>query len=427
MLVFFFILATQLGAETFRFKYREGDTYRILSTISEDIHINEVFYNHADIVNRISVTVTAVEGSKGRQEATFMTTEKYAYPYGEQPSAKNANTMASAYDWGREYDSVYTSDELGHFTILDKYFMPVVRDVPLFPRHNVAVGDTWEAEGHEAQDLRQTFGVQRPFKVPFNAHYTYRGAVTEEGKTLHVIDVDYTLAYDSPALKKIDVPAPSAINPTYVAPIVDLPQHTSGNVSQTIYWDNEKGGFHRYAEDFTITIETTSGGRYTFAGHAEALVTDYRLGPDWIASSHEDVKETLSDDLRDSGLENVTMHEDERGLTLSLENINFEANSPLLDATARATLEKIVALLRAHPDRDLLISGHTSKVGSSTLQQRLSEERARAVADYLVNSGVREKGHVFTRGFGGTKSIAPNNTEEGRAKNRRVEITLLEK
>jgi outer membrane protein OmpA-like peptidoglycan-associated protein len=426
MLVFFFILATQIGAETFRFKYREGDTYRILSTISEDIHINEVFYNHADIVNRISVVVTAVEGPKGRLEANFMTTEKYAYPYGEQPSAQKSS-FESTYDWGREYESVYTSDELGHFTILDKYFMPVVRDVPLFPRGNVAVGGTWEAEGHEAQDLRQTFGVLHPFKVPFNAHYTYRGTTKEDGKVLHIIDVAYILGYDSPSLQKVFVPQPSATNPTYVAPNVDLPLHTSGEVAQTIYWDNEKGGFHRYEEDFTIIIDTLSGGRYAFTGHAEALVTDYRRGPDWIASSHEDVKETLADDLRDSGLENVTMREDDRGLTLSLENINFEANSPLLDTAARATLEKIVALLRAHPDRDLLVSGHTSKIGSTTAQQRLSEERAKAVADYLANAGVRENGHIFTRGFGGTQSIAPNNTEAGRAKNRRVEITLLEK
>jgi outer membrane protein OmpA-like peptidoglycan-associated protein len=426
MLLFFFLLATQLSAETFRFKYREGDTYRILSTISEDIHINEVFYNHADIVNRISVQVTAVEGSKGRLEANFMTTEKYAYPYGEQSSAKNAST-ANAYDWGREYDSVYTSDELGHFTILDKYFMPVVRNVPLFPRSDVVVGGTWEAEGHEVQDLRQTFGVQRPFKVPFTAHYTYRGTTQEGGKLLHIIDVTYTLAYNSPALKTITVPPPSAINPTYVAPVIDVPQHTSGEVIQTIYWDNEKGGFQSYEEDFTIVIDTASGGHYAFTGHAEALVTDYRRGPDWIASSHEDVKETLGDDLRDSGLENVTMRDDERGLTLTLENINFEANSPLLDASARATLEKIVTLLRTHPDRDLLISGHTSKIGRTTAQQSLSEERARAVADYLLDAGIREKGHIFTRGFGGTQSIAPNNTEAGRAKNRRVEITLLEK
>jgi outer membrane protein OmpA-like peptidoglycan-associated protein len=198
-------------------------------------------------------------------------------------------------------------------------------------------------------------------------------------------------------------------------------------VNQTIYWDNEKGGFHRYEEDFTIAIDTTSGGHYAFTGHAEALVTDYRRGPDWIAPSHEDEKETLADGLRDSGLQTVTMREDARGLTLTLENINFEANSPLLDAAARATLEKIVTLLRARPDRDLSVSGHTSKIGSTSAQQRLSEERARAVADYLVNAGVREKGHIFSRGFGGTRSIAPNNTEEGRAKNRRVEITLLEK
>ena len=57
----------------------------------------------------------------------------------------------------------------------------------------------------------------------------------------------------------------------------------------------------------------------------------------------------------------------------------------------------------------------------------LSEQRASAVANYLIELGVREKHHIFTRGFGAEKPIAPNTTEANKARNRRVEITVLEK
>ena len=60
-------------------------------------------------------------------------------------------------------------------------------------------------------------------------------------------------------------------------------------------------------------------------------------------------------------------------------------------------------------------------------RQALSEERADAVAGYLIQLGVRDKYHVFTQGFGGRVPVASNKTEEGKAKNRRVEITILDK
>jgi outer membrane protein OmpA-like peptidoglycan-associated protein len=74
----------------------------------------------------------------------------------------------------------------------------------------------------------------------------------------------------------------------------------------------------------------------------------------------------------------------------------------------------------------LLVTGHTARIGSEQGQLRLSEERARIIADYLLEQG-RDTHGVFTRWAGGKEPIASNNTEEGRSRNRRVEITLLDK
>ena len=65
--------------------------------------------------------------------------------------------------------------------------------------------------------------------------------------------------------------------------------------------------------------------------------------------------------------------------------------------------------------------------GTQKEQMELSEMRSRAVADYLIKNKVRDKYHIFTKGMGGSSPIGDNRTEAGRAKNRRVEITIMDK
>ena len=90
-------------------------------------------------------------------------------------------------------------------------------------------------------------------------------------------------------------------------------------------------------------------------------------------------------------------------------------------------LIKIAKILSAFPENDLLISGHTALAGNAQSRQKLSEERASAVAEFLIDLGIKDSHHIFTQGFGATKPIAPNTNTEGMARNRRVEITIMEK
>ena len=75
---------------------------------------------------------------------------------------------------------------------------------------------------------------------------------------------------------------------------------------------------------------------------------------------------------------------------------------------------------------DLLITGHCAQRGTVQSQQELSEDRAEAVASYLVELGIRDQYHVFTQGKGATEPADSNETEAGRIKNRRVEITIMD-
>jgi outer membrane protein OmpA-like peptidoglycan-associated protein len=84
--------------------------------------------------------------------------------------------------------------------------------------------------------------------------------------------------------------------------------------------------------------------------------------------------------------------------------------------------------LEKFPDRDIAIAGHTARASGYTEEdyQALSEKRANAVGDFLLALGARRPAQVTTRGMGARMPLGDNATEEGRRKNRRVEITILE-
>lgn len=395
-LIFLSFTAFPCRAENFMFKYKTGNAYRILSTVEEEVFINGKKSFDSVIVNRISVKEKeAFPDGSADIEARFMTSENSSR-VGEAPH----------YVWGEEYESFFNRGKFGHYTIGEDAFMPVVRDVPIFPGKDVRAGDTWTAPGEEAHDLRVNFNLQKPFKVPFTASYTYKGVENTGGKKLHVISVKYNLFFESP------VPAGNTKN---------LPLTTMGYSDQTLYWDNERGFLDHYHERFRIVIETTSGTKLEFRGTARAEV-----------SGLENLKEgnaleRVQNQIREMGIENATAHADEKGITISVENIQFEAESAVLTESELLKLRKIGEILKDFSGYDLLISGHTALAGTPVGRQRLSEERAWAVADYLAELGIKKHEQLFTKGFGAEVPIAPNTTEAGKARNRRVEITILDK
>jgi len=108
--------------------------------------------------------------------------------------------------------------------------------------------------------------------------------------------------------------------------------------------------------------------------------------------------------------------------------VNFPANADALLPSEQEKLRRIASILKDYPDRDLLVTGHTAGVPGYTAQQHqeLSELRAKAVGDFLVSLGARAPSQITTRGLGASAPIGDNATEEGRRRNRRVEITILE-
>lgn len=113
------------------------------------------------------------------------------------------------------------------------------------------------------------------------------------------------------------------------------------------------------------------------------------------------------------------------GIRLTMQNLNFKPDSSELLPGENERLDQIAQVLKEVPDQMFLVEGHTASVGYEKGEMKLSVERANSVANALIQRGIpREK--FICKGSGGTKPIADNSTPEGKAKNRRVEITILE-
>ena len=112
------------------------------------------------------------------------------------------------------------------------------------------------------------------------------------------------------------------------------------------------------------------------------------------------------------------------GEKIILRNIFFETNSYKLKDESKAELDKLVLFMKQNPKLIAEISGHTDNVGSDEDNLILSENRAQAVVDYLIENSIN-KSRIKSKGYGENKPIDTNNTPEGRAKNRRTEFTVI--
>ncbi len=101
----------------------------------------------------------------------------------------------------------------------------------------------------------------------------------------------------------------------------------------------------------------------------------------------------------------------------------YDFDSDVVKSEAGKNLRALAQSLEKYPGSDILIVGHTDQVGPASYNQGLSERRASAAATYLVAQGV-VRSRVSTRGMGETDPVASNDTEGGRARNRRVEVAI---
>jgi len=136
----------------------------------------------------------------------------------------------------------------------------------------------------------------------------------------------------------------------------------------------------------------------------------------------QQIKE-LKEQTAGSGVD-VTETPDGKAILVNLpDGVTFAVDSTTISPSFQSTLDQIATSLKTYPDSLIDVYGHTDSTGSDTYNQGLSERRAKAVADYLAMRGV-SSARIRSQGFGEQYPVASNETAEGRALNRRVEIKI---
>ncbi|EAY29546.1 OmpA family protein [Microscilla marina] len=117
----------------------------------------------------------------------------------------------------------------------------------------------------------------------------------------------------------------------------------------------------------------------------------------------------------------------ETGEVYRLDNVSFDFNKATFRPFSKVELDKLVKLLKQYPAIVILITGHTDNIGTDTKNFDLSQRRAQTVANYLLTKGGVDPDRIRTEGMGETQPVMSNNTNTGRALNRRVEFRVLKK
>lgn len=119
----------------------------------------------------------------------------------------------------------------------------------------------------------------------------------------------------------------------------------------------------------------------------------------------------------------IKVSKDARGTIISMSDILFDVGKAGLTSDLKTSLAKIAGILIVHKDPKIVVEGHTDNMGTEEFNQKLSEERAGNVMDFLIEQGVDES-RLSSVGYAFHKPIADNATREGRAKNRRVDLII---
>lgn len=277
--------------------------------------------------------------------------------------------------------------------------------IPTFPRSAVEPGSVWEENATVTFNLAG-FGIDAPLALETKVTYTFVEKTEIESRSYYHIRAEWYPLW---------IPDQKLSRSSGLTRI-------SGLSTMDLYWDNKSG----CPKKATVNEQT----QYRFTDNTSLLVKretlqDFKTITDVV---RERVVRELKEQIKTQKVENVEVRQTDEGIVLSVENIQFEAESAVLTDAERKKLSGIGGLLSSLSTRKISVIGHAANIPGSDEKelQTLSAARARAVADFLVQAGFRKSNAIVSSGKGGSAPIASNDTAEGRTKNRRVEIVIMD-
>lgn len=355
-----------------------------------DQNNSENHNNGLEVTNNIpGITTNTTQDSAATMEGIFST-------YFRMRNSR------SAFQRDKDYFSQFKILKNGQYIVPDKYIMPNLRSLPSFPSTQLQVGQTWQAEGMETIDIGDL-----KIKVPLMVRYKYIGPETVKdyyGKeqNAHKIVFVYELNHQV-------VPGNGPIS------------LIQGRSTDEMWFSTENGipvfDVQTIVYRFILKNKQTSESAYRIKSWYEKI---RRIAP----KEKEALTEQIKQQVEGHYSKNLQVRETDQGISLDLNNILFDVDSDKLRPEAQDTLNKVKDILAQHSNREIRIQGHTDNTGGKNYNIDLSTRRAKSVLDYLANQGLNTENMSY-KGYGETKPVAPNITEEGKAKNRRVEILIV--
>ncbi len=379
-------LPIQSHALKIHFQNNQGRKYRIKNIIRQDIYLNGQFHSSREAMNKATLEVITNVGNWAKYSGKY-----YYY-------TKNLNYHES-FKLHNIYNTEFMRDIYGNMKISDAYMMPTTRNIPVFPTNDVQPGDIWKGIGEEIHE--GIIDERNKFKFNIDVNYKFLGIVTNDGKVLGHILIDYHVMH----YPKINNELRSITGFSY----------------NDYYWDVATGGPHSYKDTFSFMVTLLNGETVAYKGESQAIVEEVS---DINAVSKQDMISQISNNI--SSDEGTSVKSIDDGIIVNLGHILFDVNKANLKTDSFKTLDKVVDFLRKYPHLDIEVSGHTDNTGQNPYNQILSENRAKAVADYFIQKGLSPN-RISYIGFGADKPVASNLTAEGRALNRRVEIKIITK
>jgi OOP family OmpA-OmpF porin len=294
----------------------------------------------------------------------------------------------------------YTIRADGSYAVEGNAGYPTLRGFPVLPSEGLSAGDGWRAYGVRLVDPLKGGTFSR---VKFYCDYRYEGEKEIGGQAVRLISAKYAMRY-----KKGDDPAGD-----------ERLESVSGSHSVSIQLAAVSGRLSFMRDLVEETYALSDGASVTYKGF---ILTWFDAA---APLDRGKVAEDISAELRKSGAADVEVTQKEEGVSVSLNKIHFVAEQAVVLPDERSRLESLGEALKRIPGRTFRVIGHTARVGTEQSQYELSVKRAKAIVDFLVSRGIPAERFLY-EGRGGSEPVAPNDSEENMARNRRVEIVILE-
>lgn len=331
----------------------------------------------------------------------------------------------------------------GNLIMIEDHGYPSFRSFPAFPKTKIKKGDSWTARAMRSVDPLNK-GVFT--KIPMEVLYTYIGDETVHGEEVFVFSAKWATRYgisyfDFGGDQNLKSANGSHNATMYVSKDTGYAIVVRDAVNENfIYKDGNsvtfKGTISLFTEyppavDRTRIIESLQRVALVSKEETESLKKPVNESRPLVASSDGTKKNEKTTPKTEKKLvsaeksSNIKVENTPAGIRLTIQNLQFKADSAELLPGEEKRLDQIATVLKEAGNSQFLVEGHTADTGYEKGEMKLSAERARAIAEALSKKGIQAT-RFITKGSGSHKPVADNATPEGKALNRRVEITILE-